>query len=134
MVCYEPLQKRSKNILKQLNNRVKPMSFAENYCANLHTYMESESITTNGLATRSGISQKTIWIVKAGKTKPTVTTAEALARALKLDARVMMSEALTAEQVGRSARIGRLLDKMLTLSPEELKSIQTVVESMNTES
>lgn len=109
------------------------MSYAGNFCTNLDTYMESEKITTNSLATKSGISQKTIWVVKAGKTKPTVTTAEAVARALGLDARIMMSESLTAEQVSRSARLGRLLDKMLTLSPEQLKSIQTVVESMSTE-
>ena len=110
------------------------MTYAANFCKNLDTYMESESITTNSLATKSGISQKTIWVVKAGKTKPTVTTAEAVANALSLDARIMMGEGLTADQIGRSARIGRLLDKMLTLSPDQLKSIQTVVESMVTES
>ena len=109
------------------------MSYAANFCKNLDTYMESESITTKSLATKSGISQKTIWVVKAGKTKPTVTTAEAVATALGLDARIMMSESLTAKQVSRSARLGRLLDKMLTLSPEQLKSIQTVIESMVTE-
>ena len=110
------------------------MTYAANFCKNLDTYMESESITTNSLATKSGISQKTIWVVKAGKTKPTVTTAEAVATALGLDARIMMSQDLTAEQIGRSARIGRMLDKMLALSSEQLKSIQTVVESMATES
>ena len=109
------------------------MTYAANFCTNLDTYMESESITTNSLATKSGISQKTIWVVKAGKTKPTVTTAEAVSNALGLDARIMMGKDLTAEQIGRSARIGRLLDKMLTLSPDQLKSIQTVVESMTTE-
>ena len=95
--------------------------------------MEAESITTNALATNSGISQKTIWVVKANKTKPTVTTAEAIANALGLDARIMMGDNLTADQLSRSARIGRLLDKMLTLRPEQLKSIQTIVESMTTE-
>lgn len=109
------------------------MSYAANFCKNLDTYMESEGITTNSLATKSGISQKTIWVVKAGKTKPTVTTAEAVSLALGLDARIMMSASLTPEQCGRSARLGRLLDKMLTLNPEQLKSIQTVVESMTTE-
>ena len=109
------------------------MRFAVNYCQNLHTYMEAESITTNALATNSGISQKTIWVVKANKTKPTVTTAEAIANALGLDARIMMGDNLTADQLSRSARIGRLLDKMLTLRPEQLKSIQTIVESMTTD-
>jgi len=109
------------------------MRFATNYCQNLHTYMEAESITTNALATKSGISQKTIWVVKANRTKPTVTTAEAIANALGLDARVMMGDGLTADQLGRSARIGRLLDKMLMLKPEQLKSIQTIVESMTAE-
>jgi len=108
-------------------------TYAENFCLSLDTYMESEFISTNALATKSGISQKTIWVVKANKTKPTVTTAQAIANALGLDARVMMGDNLTAEQVSRSARIGRLLDKMLTLSPDQLKSIQTIVESMTTE-
>lgn len=109
------------------------MTYAVNFCANLNTFMEAESITTNSLASNSGISQKTIWVVKAGKTKPTVTTAEAVSNALGLDARVMMSKDLTAEQASRSARIGRLLDKMLTLNPDQLKSIQTIVESMTVE-
>lgn len=109
------------------------MTYAANFCKNLDTYMESEKITTNSLATKSGISQKTIWVVKAGKTKPTVTTAEAVSQALGLDARIMMSASLTPEQCQRSARLGRLLDKMLTLNPEQLKSIQTVIESMTTE-
>lgn len=110
------------------------MKFAANYCSNLDTYMETESITTNSLSTKSGISQKTIWVVKAGKTKPTVTTAEAIATALGSDARIMMSPELTAEQVGRSGRIGRMLDKILKLSSEQFKSIQTIVESMTAES
>ena len=110
------------------------MSYALNFCTNLDTFMESEAISTNALATKSGISQKTIWVVKAGKTKPTVTTAEAVSLALGLDARIMMSAHLTAEQCARSARLGRLLDKMLSLNPEQLKSIQTVIESMSTES
>lgn len=109
------------------------MTFASNYCSNLDTYMEAESITTNSLSIKSGISQKTIWIVKAGKTKPTVTTAEGIATALGLNARIMMSPELTAEQIGRSGRTGRMLDRMLKLSPEQLKSIQTVVESMTAE-
>lgn len=108
------------------------MRFATNYCKNLDTYMEAQLITTNALATKSGISQKTIWVVKAGKTKPTMTTAEAIANALGLDARVMMGDGLTADQLGRSARIGRLFDKMMMLKPDQLKSIQTIVESMGT--
>ena len=110
------------------------MTYAANFCKNLDTYMESEGITTNALASKSGISQKTIWVVKASQTKPTVTTAEAVAAALNLDARIMMSLDLTAEQMRRSGRIGRMLDKMLTLNPEQLKSIQTIVESMTAES
>ena len=94
------------------------MNFAINFCNNLSTYMDAESISTNALATQSGISQKTIWIVKASKTKPTVTTAEAIANALNLDARIMMSKDLTAEQIGRSRRIGRMLDKILTFNSE----------------
>ena len=110
------------------------MNYAANYCANLATYMEAEGLTTNALATKSGISQKTIWIVQAGKTKPTLTTAELLAKAIGVDARIMMSHALTPEQIGRSSRIGRLLDKVLALNPEQLTSIATVIESMSTES
>lgn len=110
------------------------MNYAANYCVNLATYMEAEGLTTNALATKSGISQKTIWIVQAGKTKPTLTTAESLAKAIGVDARVMMSDGLTPEQIGRSSRIGRLLDKMLALNPEQLTSIATVIESMSTES
>jgi transcriptional regulator with XRE-family HTH domain len=108
------------------------VTYAANFCKNLDTYMESESITSNSLATRSGISQKTIWVVKAAKTNPTVTTAEAISNALGLDARIMMGKDLSADQIGRSSRIGRLLDKMLSLDSDQLKSIQTIVESMNT--
>lgn len=103
---------------------------AKNYCVNLDTFMKSEGISGNQLATQSGISQKTIWVVQAGKTRPTVMTAEAIANALGLDARVMMSSSLTPEQLSKSARIGRMFDKLMTLTSEELKAVGTLIDSM----
>ena len=105
-------------------------NLAANYCVNLDTYMRSQGISGNQLATQSGISQKTIWVVQAGKTRPTVMTAEAIATALGLDARVMMGGVLTAEQLSRSARIGRMFDKLMTLGSEELQAVGILIESM----
>ena len=109
-----------------MNNSV----YAVNYCKNLDTYMKSEGISGNQLATQSGISQKTIWVVQAGKTRPTVMTAEAIATALGLDARVMMGGVLSADQLSRSGRIGRMFDKLMTLQSEELKAVGTLIDSM----
>jgi transcriptional regulator with XRE-family HTH domain len=91
--------------------------------------MESENISGNGLAQKSGISQKTIWVIQGGKSQPTLVAADAIAKALGLDCRTMMSSNMSAAQIGRSGRTGRMLDKLLQLSPEQLAAVDTVLNS-----
>lgn len=101
--------------------------YSDNYSRNIRNYMLDNGISGNSLATSSGISQKTIWVTQAGKTTPTVNTADAIANALGLDARVLMGSELTGDQMDRSKRIGRLLDELVTLSAEELSHITAII-------
>ena len=103
------------------------MSYADNYQRNIKSFMLDNGISGNSLANQSGISQKTIWVTQAGKTTPTVNTAQAIADALGLDARVLLGAELTSDQMDRSKRIGRLLDDLIALKPEQLSHIVAIV-------
>ena len=101
--------------------------YADNFSKNIQTYMLDNGISGNSLAVTSGISQKTIWVTQAGKTTPTVNTAEAIANALSLDARILMARELDSDQMDRSKRLGRLLDQLIDLSSEEVSHIMAIV-------
>jgi transcriptional regulator with XRE-family HTH domain len=105
------------------------MSYADNYQRNIKSFMLDNGISGNSLANQSGISQKTIWVTQAGKTTPTVNTAQAIADALGLDARVLLNSELTSDQMDRSKRIGRLLDDLIELKPEQLSHIVAIVKA-----
>ena len=108
---------------------VKAMRFAENYCRSLHTYMEAEAITTNALATKSGISQKTIWVVQAGKSVPTVNTIQSISAALPIDGRIMLGSELTFDQLQRTAKVGRVMDDLIKMSTDQIDHIRAITKA-----
>jgi len=103
--------------------------YSENYQRNIRLFMQDNGISGNSLAHSSGISQKTIWVTQAGKTTPTVNMADAIAKALGLDARVLMGAELTSGQLDRTQRIGKLLDDLVSLSPDQLSHIVAIVKA-----
>jgi transcriptional regulator with XRE-family HTH domain len=108
------------------------MTYADNFQRNIRSFMLDNGISGNSLATSSGISQKTIWVTQAGKTTPTVNTAEAIANALGLDARVLFGSEITSSQMDRSKRLGKLVDELVTLKAEELSHIVAIVKAFKT--
>ena len=102
------------------------------YSQNIKTYMDANDISTNSIATKSGISQKTIWVVANGKVATTLNTATNLSKAMSLDFRAMLIPNMTAKQVGRSGRIARILDDLTLLSNDELAHAQAIIKAFKT--
>lgn len=105
------------------------MSHGLNFQRNLQEYMKAESISHNSVALKTGVSQKTVWSVVTGRSVPSLNTAEVVANAVGVDVRVMCGMELTPRQSGRSARVGRMLDQMATLTDEQLATLAGVLKA-----
>ena len=103
------------------------MSYGSNFQRNLDSFMRADNISHNSIAKKTGVSQKTVWSVVTGRSTPTLNTAEIVANAVGVDCRVLVSQELTPAQVGRSQRIGRMLDIMVTLDGEQLATLSGVL-------
>ena len=103
------------------------MSYGVNFQRNLDKYMETEGISHNSVSKKTGVSQKTVWACATGRSVPTLNTAEIVANAVGLDPRVMLGEELTPQQIGRSAKIGRMLDQLIGLNLEQLDTVGGVL-------
>jgi transcriptional regulator with XRE-family HTH domain len=105
------------------------MTYGSNFQLNLDGYMKREDISHNSIAKKTGVSQKTVWSVASGRSTPTLNTAQVVADAVGVDARVMLGSELTPEQVGRSQRIGRMLDQIIHLNSEQLATLNGVLKA-----
>ena len=102
------------------------MKYADCYSSNLKRYLDGNQISTNSLANKSKISQKTIWVVQAGKSVPTVNTVQQISKALDIDGRVMLGRELTFDELKQTKKIGKILDLLVGLSPDALASIHSI--------
>ena len=89
--------------------------------------MKAESISHNSVATKTGVSQKTVWSVVTGRSVPSLNTAEMVAKTVGVDARVMVSAELTPQQAKRSRKIGKMLDQLIELNLEQLDTVGGVL-------
>jgi len=96
---------------------------------NLKRYMEINDISGNGLAMRSGISQKTLWVTINKKNIPTIDTAHKICQALNVDLRVMLSRSLTDNELNRTKAIGRAMDSLIGLPTERVAAVREVMEA-----
>lgn len=103
--------------------------FSDNYCANLKRYLDGERISTNSLADKTRISQKTIWVVQAGKSVPTVNTVQSISDALPIDGRVMMGCELTLEQLRLTSKIGRVMDDLIQMTGEQIDHVRAITKA-----
>lgn len=103
------------------------MTYGDNFQQNLDRYMKAERISHNSVAIKSGVSQKTIWSVVTGRSVPSLNTAEIVAKTTGVDFRVMLAKELSPEQTKRSKKIGRMLDQLTELNPEQLDTISGVL-------
>jgi len=110
------------------------MDISAVYSQNIKAYMDNNDISTNSIATKSGMSQKTIWVVANGKVATTLNTADNLCKALSLDFRAMLLPDMTAKQVGRSSRIARMLDELTLLDNDELAHVSAIIKAFKTRS
>ena len=105
------------------------MKYGPNYQANLDRYMSEEGISHNSIAKKTGVSQKTVWSVVTGRSTPTLNTAQIVGDAVGIDARVLLGSELTAHQIARSQRIGRMLDQIIQLNSEQLATLSGVLKA-----
>lgn len=99
------------------------------FAENLKRYMEINNISTNGVAMRSGISQKTLWVTINQKNIPTIDTANKICAALNVDMRVMLTRQLTDNEVNRTRVIGRAIDALVELPSERVAAVREVMEA-----
>ena len=100
---------------------------SDTLASNLKKYFESEQLTTNGVATTSGVSQKTIWVCVNGTVAPSVNVADAVARAVDLDAFNLCRNEFTPRQIKNSKRVSLLSDKIMQLSVDQIRMIDEMV-------
>ncbi|MDA8620249.1 helix-turn-helix domain-containing protein [Luminiphilus sp.] len=105
------------------------VSYGINFQRNIDKYMEAEGISHNSIAQKTGVSQKTVWSVASGRSTPTLNTAETVANAVGVDVRVMLGQELTAQQVARSKKIGKMLDQIIQLNSEQLATLNGVLKA-----
>jgi len=105
------------------------MNYGPTFQSNLDRYLKYQEISHLSIAKKTGVSQKTVWSVATGRSTPTLNTAEVVANAVGVDCRVMLGQELTPEQVGRSQKIGRMLDKILNLNSEQLATLNGVLKA-----
>lgn len=103
------------------------MAYGDNFQRNLDRYMKAENISHNSIATKTGVSQKTVWSVVTGRSVPSLNTAQVVAKATGVDARVMLNADLDSVQVGRSMKLGRMLDQLIDLTPDQLDTVAGVL-------
>ena len=106
-----------------------PSRYSENYSRNLKLYLDGEGISTNSLANKTNISQKTIWVVQAGKSVPTVNTVQSISAALPIDGRVMLGKELTFDQLQRTAKIGRIMDDLIEMTNHQIDHIRAIAKA-----
>lgn len=103
--------------------------YAENYSANLKRYLDGEGISTNSLANKANISQKTIWVVQAGKSVPTVNTIQSISNALPIDGRLMLGAELTLEQIRLTGKVGRILDDLIQMTADQVDHVRAITKA-----
>ena len=112
-----------------MNSSKTPIKYAEIYSRNLKRYLDGEGISTNSLANKTNISQKTIWVVQAGKSVPTVNTIQSISAALPIDGRVMLGRDLTLEQLKMTSKIGRVLDDLLEMTGDQIDHVRAITKA-----
>lgn len=104
---------------------------SEIFADNLKAYMGQNEISTNGVALRSGISQKTLWVTINKKNVPTLDTANRVCDALNVDMRVMMSRLLQPAELNRTKIIGRSIDSLISLPTEKVAAVREVMDAFS---
>jgi len=108
-----------------------PSRYADNYSANLKRYLNGEGISTNSLANKTNISQKTIWVVQAGKSVPTVNTIQSISAVLPIDGRLMLHRELTFDQLQRTSRIGRIMDDLIEMNSDQIAHVAAITKAFS---
>jgi len=106
------------------------MKPSDNLSANLKRFFNERDLTTNGVATSSGVSQKTIWVCVNGTTVPSVNVANRVASAVGLDASMLTRETFSAKHIGNSRAVGDISHMMMTLNIHQISMLKEIVTAL----
>lgn len=106
------------------------MKPSDNLSANLKRFFNDRDLTTNGVATSSGVSQKTIWVCVNGTTVPSINVAKNVASAVDLDAGMLTRETFSARHIGNSKTVGEIADMMMTLERHQISMLKEIVTAL----
>ena len=106
------------------------LRYADCYSSNLKRYLDGNGISTNSLANKSNISQKTIWVVQAGKSVPTVNTVQSISKALSIDSRVMLHKELSLEEMANSVRVGKIMEELVSMTREQIQHVSAIATAL----
>ena len=98
--------------------------------ANLKVYFEHNQISTNGLASQSGIPQKTIWVCVTGSNAPSVNTAQLVCKSARLSAPVLTLDEYTPGQLENSRAVEAIARELMRLDKSQLKFIKDMVDGL----
>lgn len=97
---------------------------------NLQGFMKDRDMSQNSIAKATGVSQKTVWSVCTGRSVPTLNTAQAVAKAVGVDAALLQIKPLTPSQVWRSKDVARITSELFELSAADLGAVRKFVSGM----
>ena len=100
---------------------------SDTLASNLKKFFEAEQLTTNGVATQSGVSQKTIWVCINGTVAPSVNVADAVAKSVGRDAFSLCRGEFDPEQIKNCNKVGAIADKLMQLPVDKLRMIDEMV-------
>lgn len=106
------------------------LRYADCYSSNLKRYLDGNGISTNSLANKSNISQKTIWVVQAGKSVPTVNTVQSISKALSIDSRMMLHAPLSLDEMANTVRIGKIMEELVGMTREQVQHIGVITTAL----
>ena len=106
------------------------MTQGEMFQKNLQGFMTDMGISHNGIAKKSGVSQKTVWSVCSGRSVPSLNTAKDVAEAVGVDAALLQIKPLTPAQVWRSKDVARITSDLFDLSAADLSAVRKFVSVM----
>jgi DNA-binding XRE family transcriptional regulator len=106
------------------------MKAHEHLAGNLKRYLDSNLISTNSIASKKDVSQKTIWVCANGTVNASLNVAHKVSRAMELDAFMLCRKQFTEPQIRRSTTVGIIADKLMTLDRKQLQKVNRLINEM----
>ena len=110
-------------------NRVKDMNLAEIISGNVQRICKEHDLSSNDLATRAGMPQKTVWSIMSGNHSCRIDNLEKLSRTLLVSNTAIVTPHLPTN-ILMSRRVPRLIEKYAKLSMEDRDRLESFMDTL----